>query len=238
MSEQEQFEFSLRLVEEQERKANQFIQKASTQQSLQQQQQQQPGPTHNQLQSKELSTISEKTECSYTTHNQFHAAASNTTVTSPIFTNEKTTSKALSLRLWRIKKDDSYIRTPLKINYALLFVLFNLEDSKGTSVTKSIRNLDNNRFLDTSTGISDAFSVRNNPTPNSTPQQLMSPDSRFSDRNNMTNEENFYEAANNTTPTSRHRNMFNNNRQPTNTNQSRKQVASGRNHSANNMGKF
>ncbi len=87
LSEQEQFEFSLRLVEEQEKKANQFIQKATATQI----------PTHNQLQSKELSTISEKTECSYTANNQFHAAASNaTTVTSPVLTqNEKTASKGL-----------------------------------------------------------------------------------------------------------------------------------------------
>ncbi len=105
-------------------------------------------------------------------------------------------------------------------------------------MTKSLRNLDQNRFLDTSTGISDAFSVRNNLTPNSTPQQLMSPDGRFSDRNY--DEENFYEATATTTPTGRHRTMLAHSKQQvanSNPNAARKQVASGRNHSANNMGK-
>ena len=89
LSEQEQMEFSLRLAEEQEKKINMFIQKSTTPT---------PTPTQNQLQSKELSTISEKTECSYTANNQMHAAAaSNTTATSPLNTNQ-ITSKLTTLQ--------------------------------------------------------------------------------------------------------------------------------------------
>lgn len=48
------------------------------------------------------------------------------------------------------------------------------------SVTKSIRHLDPNRYLDTSTGCSgDGFSTRNGNTPNSTPKQLLSPEKNF-----------------------------------------------------------
>lgn len=48
------------------------------------------------------------------------------------------------------------------------------------SVTKSIRHLDPNRYLDTSTGCSgDGFSTRNGNTPNSTPKQLISPEKNF-----------------------------------------------------------
>ena len=84
LSEQEQLEYSLRLVEESEKKVSQFIQRVSAQQP---QQQQQPHQQQlNQLQSKELSTISEKTENSYTNNNQM-IAGSNTSVTSPANTN-------------------------------------------------------------------------------------------------------------------------------------------------------
>lgn len=78
LSEQEQLEFSMRLVEEQEKKANQFINKTNA------------GQGQCQQQSKELSTISEKTECSYTNNNQLIAATSNTTATSQLNTNQIT----------------------------------------------------------------------------------------------------------------------------------------------------
>lgn len=83
LSEQEQLEYSLRLVEESEKKVSQFIQRAPTQQYQHQQQLQPQQHQQNQLQSKDLSTISEKTENSYTINNQM-IAGSNTSVTSPM----------------------------------------------------------------------------------------------------------------------------------------------------------
>ena len=75
-------------------------------------------------------------------------------------------------------------------------------DSKAVaSATKSIRNLDPNRYLDTSTGGSgDGFSIRNNPTPTSTPHQVMSPEKNFSRNYQLdgdNSDSNFFEKINN-----------------------------------------